>query len=101
MGQFSINRGDHMDVSFWLVFDNTGGVRLTRGTPACDRNERGMAMQVKLPHALFKTPSLRATMTIEAPEPIVPPIDLTAAAEALKQTLGVDIDIQIRQPEGN
>jgi hypothetical protein len=96
--QYSLNRGDHNEISFWLVFDNTGGVRLTRGTPALNRNERGMSMQVKLPHALFKTPSLRATMTVEAPEPAVPPIDLTAAAEALKASLGVDIDIQVMQP---
>jgi len=96
--QHSINRGSNWDVAFWLVFDSTGGVRLTRGVPSLSRNERGMAMTVKLPHTLFKTPSLRATMTIEAPEPVVPPIDLTAAAEALKQSLGVDVDIRLQEP---
>lgn len=100
MTQFSVNRGGHWDISFWLAFNSEGGVRLTRGQPNLGRSERGMQMSVKVPHALFKTPSLRATMTIEAPEPIVPPIDLTAAAEALKQTLGCDIDIKIIEQGG-
>lgn len=85
-------------MSFWLIFDSTGGVRLTRGQPDLSRNERGMSMSVKLPFALFQTPTLRATMTIDAPQPVVPPIDLTAAAEALKASLGVDIDVRINDP---
>jgi len=85
-------------LNLWLVFRDDGSVRLTRGEPDLARNERGMALTVKLPHALFKTPSLRATMTIEAPEPVVPPIDLTAAADALKQSLGVDVDIRVQEP---
>ena len=96
--QFSIRRADHWELSFWLIFDSSGGVRVTRGQPDLGRNERGMAMSVKLPFALFRVPSLQATMTIEAPEPIVPPIDLTAAAEALKSALGVDIDVRINDP---
>jgi hypothetical protein len=99
-GQFSLNRAEHWDISFWLIFDSSGGVRITRGEPALSRNERGMAMIVKVPHSLFQTPALRATMTIEAPEPHVPPIDLTAAADALKRSLGCDVDVRIIEPEG-
>ena len=98
--QHSFKRADQWELGFWLIFDNLGGVRITRGEPACARNERAMSMTVNVPHALFATPSLRATMTIEAPTPIIPPIDLTAAAEALKQSLGFDIDIQVNQIEG-
>lgn len=98
MSQFSVNRGDHWDIGFWLVFDSGGGVRLTRGNPSLERNERGMQMSVKVPQALFKTPTLRASLTIDAPEPAVPPIDLTAAAAALKQTLGCDVDVRIVEP---
>jgi hypothetical protein len=95
----SYRSGDHWVVSFWLIFDRVGNVRLTRGEPRLDRDERGMAMTVSVPVALFQTPSLRATMTIEAPEPAVPPIDLTAAADALKQSLGCDVEIRIIEPE--
>jgi hypothetical protein len=96
--QFSVRRQDHWEVSLWLIFDNTGGVRMTRGEPDVSRNERAMAVAVNVPHALFRAPALRATMTIEAPEPIVPPIDLTAAASALKQSLGFDFDVRIEAP---
>jgi hypothetical protein len=95
--QFSIRRTDHWDISFWLIFDNLGGVRLTRGQPALGRNERSMSMSVKLPYALFKTPTLSASLTIDAPEPMVPAIDITAASEALSKALGVDIDLQVRE----
>lgn len=98
-GPFSLKRSDHWEIAFWLIFDSGGGVRLTRAEPGLGRSERGMAMTVKVPHALFRTPALRATMTIEAPEPHVPPIDLTAAAAALKQSLGCDVDVRIIQPE--
>jgi hypothetical protein len=97
--QHSVRREDHWNISFWLIFDNLGGVRLTRGEPQLDRFERAMAMVVNVPYALFKTPSLRASLTIAAPEPVIPPIDLTAAAEALKQSLGCDIDVRVVQPE--
>jgi hypothetical protein len=96
--QYSVNRGHHFEIGFWLIFDNDGGVRMTRGQPSLDRNERGMQMSVNVPHALFKTPLLRASMTIEAPEVGIPPIDLTAAAEALKQSLGCDIDVRVIEP---
>jgi hypothetical protein len=96
----SVKRPDHWEVGFWLIFDSDGGVRLTRGEPSLGRNERGMSMVVKVPHVLFKTPALRATIDIQAPEPNVPPIDLTAASEALKQTLGCDVEVRIIEPTG-
>lgn len=95
----SVRRNDHWEVGCWLIFESAGGVRLTRGEPSLDRNERAMAMTVKVPFALFRTPSLRASIDIQAPEPSVPPIDLTAAAEALKQTLGCDVEVRIVDPE--
>jgi hypothetical protein len=96
--QHSIRRQDAWEVGFWLIFDASGGVRLTRGEPDLARDERGMSLTVNVPHALFRTPTLRATMTIDAPEPVVPTIDLTAAAEALKLSLGFDFDIRIQEP---
>jgi hypothetical protein len=95
----SLRRADHWEVSFWLVFDSAGGVRSVRGQPALERNERGMAMTVKVPHSLFSVPSLRATIDIQSVEPSVPPIDLTAAADALRGALGVDIDLRIHTQE--
>ncbi len=99
--QFSARRADHWEVSFWLIFDSAGGVRSTRGEPQLGRAERAMSMTVKVPHSLFNVPSLRATIDIQSVEPSVPPIDLTAAADALKGALGVDIDLRVNVPESD
>lgn len=74
---------------------------MTRGEPDCKRTERAMSLSVHVPHALFATPTLRAIIAIEAPGASVPPIDLTAAAASLKQTLGFDIDVTINAPGDN
>jgi len=96
--RYSVDRGKHHEVAFWLIFDAWGGVRLTRGEPDLKRDERAMSMIVNVPHALFNAPALRASVTIEAPEPVVPPINVTAAAEALKQSLGFAFDVRIQEP---
>ncbi len=98
-GPFSLRRQDHWEVAFWLAFDITGGVRLTRSQPSLDRDERGMSVTVKVPHALFSTPQLRATIAIDAPTAPAMVIDATAAAEALRQAIGCDIDLTIHHPE--
>ena len=84
---------------FWLIFNYDGGMRMTRREPDVSRNERGMKLTATLPVALFSAPTLRADITVEAPPAGVPPIDTTAANEALKGALGVDIDLRI-EPAG-
>lgn len=100
--QYSVKREKHWEISFWLIFDAWGAVRLTRGQPDCNRGERAMSVTVNVPYALFNVPSLKATMTIDTPEPLIPPIDLSAASEALKKVIGFDVDIKVNpveQPE--
>lgn len=99
MAKYTYDRGTFNDISFWLVFDAWGAVRLTRGEPDLKANERGMQMTAKLPHALFNTPQLRATLSVNAPEqaPIV--IDTTAAAEALTRTIGCDVEVRVVERE--
>jgi len=85
---------------FWLVFNGrSGDMRLTRGEPDCASGERAMKLEVKLPFALFETPTLKAVIDVAAVGPNIPPIDLTAASDALKGALGVDIDLKIIPPE--
>lgn len=82
--------------ALWLVFEQSGGVRMTRGQPDCDRDERAVALTVKLPTALFRTPVLAATLTIDAAEVPAQQIDVEAAANALRGALGCDIDVVVR-----
>lgn len=96
MGQkYSYNRGSFNEIAFWLIFDAWGSVRLTRGEPELGRGERGMSIVAKIPHALFNVPTLRASLDVSAAEPLLPTFDLSAASAALKQAIGVDIDLQI------
>lgn len=100
MGQkYSWDRGTFNEIGFWLIFDAWGAVRLTRGEPDLSANERGMKMTAKLPHALFNRPQLSGSITVQ--EPVSEPmnIDLTAAATALKEALGVEIDLKVVPPE--
>lgn len=95
----TFDRGDHLEISLWLVLSRDGSVRCTRASPDLSRDERALSLTLKAPKALWAVPQLRATLTIEAPDPDVPPIDLTAANAALKEALGVDIDLRVNGPE--
>jgi hypothetical protein len=97
--QFSLRREKHWDVSFWLVFDAWGGVRLTRGEPDLKNGERGMAVKANIPYSLFNIPQLRATLNVSAPDQPPIQIDADAAAEALKMVVGADINVRITHSE--
>lgn len=94
MSKLSKIKEGNIVVPFWLTFDARGNVKLTRTEPDLSRNERAMQMTVAVPLALFKTPTISATMTIAAPDMAVPQIDIVAAAEALKGVVGCDIDVR-------
>lgn len=96
-GRASKVKDGNIIVPLWLIFDIRGNVRLTRGEPDLSRAERAMQMTVTVPLALFKTPTISANLTIDAPEMAVPQIDLTAAAEALKAVVGCDVDVRINE----
>lgn len=85
--------------SFWLVFDKDGSMRMTRTEPSLDRAERSMFLSVTLPKTLWQTPSLRGHITVPgdaaAPEFT---LDVATVGEALRQALGVDIDLKVHTP---
>lgn len=96
--QHSVRRADHIEYGFWLIFHDDGGVRMSRGQPNCSRDERGMKLTARLPLSLFSTPSLRAEINITDRVSDVPPIDLSAAGEALRSALGVDVVLTLHEP---
>lgn len=97
--RYSTIRGDEIQYSFWLVFDADGGMRFSRGEPSLDRGERGMACSAVLPRSLFRVPALKATIGISEGVPSEFRIDIDAASEALRQAIGVDIDLRVVGPE--
>lgn len=101
MSRFSSIRADHIEYSFWLVFSRNGDVRMSRGEPAIERGERAMSCTATLPLALFRTPELRAKIRVDEAASMDFSIDVEAAAAALKQAVGVDVDLRIASVEGN
>lgn len=96
----SIKRNDHIEYGFWLVFGSDGSVRLSRGQPSTGRGERAMSLLAKLPLSLFRTPALRGSITVNATGAADLKIDVDAAAEALKQVIGVDVDLRVTENSG-
>lgn len=86
----------HIDFGFWLTFGVSGTIRLTIREPSISRDERKMFVEARLPKSLWNTPHLRATITVtdDEHEPKFN-LDLTAAGDALRTALGVDIDMQV------
>lgn len=84
---------------FWLVLYPDGDMKMSRGEPSVERTGRKMKMELAVPKAVFKTPELKATVTIADPGENEMHIDVAAASEALRQTLGMDVDVRIVVPE--
>ena len=97
--RYSSVRSDVIDYSFWLVMDVEGGMRFSRGEPDAKRNERKMKCSATLPKALFRTPELKATITVDGHQSSVFEIDVQAASEALATAIGCDVDLRVERPE--
>lgn len=86
-------------VDGWLSFNINGAAKWTKNEPTIGRHERAINVRLQVPRALFNTPTLRANISI--PDDAAPQafqIDADTVAEALKSTLGVDVDVQIIVP---
>jgi hypothetical protein len=99
MARYTYNRGDHMEIGFYLVFNNRGDVRLTRGAPGLASSERAMSMTAKLPHSLFKVPQLRGTINLTDQRVGSPEIDIAAAEAALTDALGAQVELTLKGDE--
>lgn len=90
---------DRIEYAFWLVFDASGSVKMSRGQPNVGRGERAMSCTAVLPKSLFKTPELKATIGISEAVPSEFKIDIQAAGDALRRVIGCDIDLRVETPE--
>lgn len=97
--RFSSVGRDRIEYSLWLIFDNQGGCRMSRGMPSVQPYERAMSLSVGLPTALFRTPQLSAKVEIGDPGSPPPRINVDAAEAALKAVIGCDVSITVNTPE--
>lgn len=98
-GRHSSITRERIDYSMWLVLDDSGGARMSRGQPSLKRGERMMQIVVGVPRTLFRTPQLSAKIEIADPGKPTPTIDVAAAESALRQVVGCDVQITVTQPE--
>ena len=92
-----IKRGDKRDN--WPGHRYDPSVRVRAGEPDLAKNERAIRMELTVPTAIFETPQLHALISIADPEQQPATIDVTAAAEAVKQAIGMDVEITVKGPE--
>lgn len=107
-GYESRSNGKHvLLLDFWVtigrgeVHAGTGGrpsVRATAGYPNLARNERAINLKMELPIALFEAPSLSASIKVDSPAQAVT-IEAETVAEAVRQAIGMDVDIQVSRGE--
>lgn len=100
MTQTTYRTGKTIKFPMSLIFSSTGDVHVTRREPrSLSRDERSLFLEATLPLSLWATPVLRASLNVAEAEPgASAKIDLVAASEALRGALGVDIDLQVREP---
>ncbi|MCC6478050.1 MAG: hypothetical protein IT552_02435 [Sphingomonadaceae bacterium] len=90
-------------LDFWLIigrgeYSTRPSVRVTAAYPKLARNERAINLKVELPLALFEIPSLSAHIRIDQPDQAIS-IDTSAIAEAVRNCIGMDVEIAVASPE--
>lgn len=100
MARFGTQLRDRTEFDLWLIFSRDPlTARLTAGYPDLKRHERAMNLKVALPNAIFETPSLSASISVPAPDHAAT-INIDGIAEAVRQAIGMDVEITVKGPEG-
>ncbi len=103
-GYESRANGRHvMCLDFWITIGRDArsqrpSVRATANQPSLARNERAVNITMELPIALWESPAIKASFVVDSPATVVT-IDAGAVAQAVRQAIGMDIDIAIAVPE--
>ena len=101
--RFGWESADQLKLDFWLTigrnngYSKTPSVKVSAGYPSLARNERALNLKITLPLALFETPSLSASIKVDEPSQAVH-IDAETISEAVRQVIGMDVDIQVVRP---
>lgn len=88
---------DQIEYAYWLVFDDAGAMRFSRGQPSLNPGERAMSCRTQLPRSLFRVPQLTATIHVAEGEPSAFAIDVEAAGEALAAVVGCAVVMTVNK----
>lgn len=92
---------DTMIVSVYLAVDSSGGTRISVNPPALKPNEIKVALNLKIPKAIFKKPSLEATLEIPegAGMGVITPKIQQQIKDAVYQSVGMELSVRVKEPE--
>lgn len=91
-----------MRIQQYIVIKKRGAYRyssrMTKGTPALDRNEIAVKVSLEIPDAIFNRPAL--TATIKVPEDAVGKPEIEAEVidnvqDLIKQNTGFDVKLEV------
>ncbi len=100
LGRHTRRSGDALVFDLWLVFSRDGGVRLVRGEPGQTAAERAIKIEASLPLALWRTPILKATLTVDPGETRdVIESRIAVLGDQVREVLGMDVDLRVLDPE--
>jgi len=85
-----------MKVAFYVIANQNGAIRTTKGRPSVGQNEVPVHITLDLPSGLFTRPQLNAVITV-ADE--LPPVNITAdvadnIASVVREQLGIVLTVQ-------
>lgn len=86
-------------VAPWLVIAADGATRLSKATPALAPNEIAMRLNLTVPRAVFRKPSLEATINLPASIGAPDKIDAAVVGNikaAVQQATGLELSIGVK-----
>ncbi len=86
----------------WLTTNEKGTARLTSQRPHMDTDEVSIYIEIEIPTALFRKPTLQAKMKIPEEVAITKEIDAEVTdniEEAIKTLTGLEMVVSIKNPD--
>lgn len=95
--KFHRTTGTDIIFTFWLSFDPSGDVKLTKQEPSLSPRQRAMHVEARLPKSLWNIPTLSAEIAVPDPgQPDAITARIEQFAEQLKTAVGCDVVLNVK-----
>lgn len=91
-----------MRVEQYIIVKKSGrfsySSRMTKGTPALDRNEIAVKVSIEIPDAIFERPALTATIKVPdtaVSKPVIEAEVIDNVQDIIKQNTGFDVKLEV------
>jgi hypothetical protein len=93
-----------MKTQFFLVVNDGGSVRTTKGRPDLKWNEIAIHLNLQLPQQLFQKPQIQASITVDESKVAPTLIDVETAnnvKEAIEAATGMEVKLEVLNTHEN